>query len=84
MSEAHPVDDLGRLSFRTAGQLRLLAERLTTLDWQPDGYTPADLARLADALGGMALRCALDTGNTALLSELTGRHVRDLTDDDHP
>lgn len=75
------MDDLGRFSFRTAGQLRLLGERMTALSMQPDGYAPADLAKLADALHGMAMRCAMSTGNTALLNELSGRNFRELGDD---
>jgi hypothetical protein len=55
---------------------------MTALSWQPDGYEPADLGQLADALHGMALRCAMDTGNTALLNELSGRQFRDLDGDD--
>lgn len=81
MTDDLQVEDLGRLSFRTAGQLRLLSERMTALSWQPDGYEPADLGRLAEALHGMALRCAMDTGNTALLNELSGRQARDLGGD---
>jgi hypothetical protein len=75
------VDDLGRLAFQTAGQLRLLGERMTDLSWQPDGYEPRDLAKLADALTGMAMRCAMNSGNTALLTELSGRPARDLGPD---
>lgn len=78
------VEDLGRLAFRTAGQLRLLRERMIALSWQPDHYEPADLGRLADALHGMALRCAMDGGNTAMLNELSGREFRDLGDNDNP
>jgi hypothetical protein len=77
------VDHLGRLAFRTAGQLRMLRELMTALSWQPDGYEPGDLAKLADALTGMAMRCAMDSGNTALLTELSGRRARDL-DQDNP
>ncbi|MFQ6230614.1 hypothetical protein [Nocardia sp. NPDC002869] len=75
------MDDLGRFSFRTAGQLRLLGERMTALSMQPDGYAPADLAKLADVSQGMALRCAMSTGNTALLNELSGRNFRELGGD---
>jgi hypothetical protein len=81
MTDDTQVEDLGRLSFRTAGGLRLLAERMTALGWQPDGYSPADLTGLADALHGMSLRCAMSTGNTALLGELSGRDVRRLDGD---
>ncbi|MFI9507266.1 hypothetical protein [Nocardia sp. NPDC052566] len=81
MSDDERVDELGRFSFRTAGQLRLLGERMTALSWQPDGYTPADLSKLADALQGMALRCAMSTGNTALLNELSGHNFRELGGD---
>ncbi|MCX0271730.1 hypothetical protein NLM24_13630 [Nocardia zapadnayensis] len=76
------MDDLGRFSFRTAGQLRLLGERMTALSMQPDGYAPADLAQLADALQGMALRCAMSTGNTGLLNELSGRNFREVGEGD--
>lgn len=67
---------------RMGGQLRLLSERMTDLSWQPDGYQPADLGALADALQGMALRCAMSTGNTRLMTELTGRHIRKVNGDD--
>ena len=79
MTDPQQTDDLGRLSFTTAGQLRLLSERMTTLSWQPDGYEPTDLRRLADALHGMALRCAMDTGNTTLLNQLSGRDFDELS-----
>lgn len=84
MADSQQVDDLGRLAFRAAGQLRLLGERMVALSWQPDGYEPGDLGRLADALHGMALRCAMDSGNTALLNELSGRSVRDLDEGNNP
>lgn len=76
------VEDLGRLAFRTAGQLRLLGERMTALSWKPDGYTPDDLGQLGDALHGMAMRCAMSTGNTGLLNELSGREFKPLDGDD--
>ena len=75
------VDELGRLSFRTAGQLRLLRERMEALSFKPDEYELADVGHLADALHGMAMRCAMSTGNTALLDELTGREWRALDGD---
>lgn len=78
------VEDLGRLAFRTAGQLRLLRERMVALSRKPDNYEPGDLGNLADALQGMALRCAMGTGNTTLLNELSGRPFRDLGDNDKP
>jgi hypothetical protein len=84
MTDDKQVEDLGRLAFGTAGQLRLLGERMQALSWQPDGYEPADLGQLADALHGMALRCALHTGNTAMLNELSGRHFRELDGEDLP
>ncbi|MFI7598285.1 hypothetical protein [Actinoplanes sp. NPDC049681] len=71
---------MSRLAFRTAGQVRLPSERMATLGWQPDGYTPADLTRTADALHGMAIRCAMSTGNVRLLNELSGRHFREIGD----
>lgn len=79
------VEALGRQAFEEAGRLRLLAERMTTLSWQADGYPPAELLKVADTLQGMALRCAMSTGNTDMLNELTGREFRarpgDLTGD---
>lgn len=75
------VDDLGRLSFWTAGQLRLLRERMADLSFKPDEYELDDIGHLADALHGMALRCAMSTGNTGLLKEVSGREFRDLGGD---
>lgn len=72
------TEDLGRLAFRTGGDLRLLVERMKTLNFKPDGHEPEEIAELAAALQGMALRCAMHTGNTAMLSDLTGRRYRDL------
>lgn len=76
------VEGLGQLSFRTAGQLRPLGERMTALTWWPDGYEPVDLARLADAPQGMAARRARSTGNTEMLRELTGRTFREKNEGD--
>jgi hypothetical protein len=84
VTEDEQIQDLGRLAFRTAGNLRLLQEQMETLSWQPDGYEPRDLRQLADALQGMALRCAMHTGNTAMLNELSGRDFRELDEDDFP
>jgi hypothetical protein len=78
MTDDAQVEDLARLAFRTAGHLRLLTERMSALGWKPDGHEPADLAALADVLHGMSLRCAMSTGNTALLGELSGRDWRRL------
>ncbi|MFE3280357.1 hypothetical protein [Nocardia sp. NPDC059239] len=76
------VGELARLAFRTAGQVRMLAERMAALDFKADGYEQADLAPFADTIQGMALRAAMsmDDGD-ALLLELTGRRVRRLDTD---
>jgi hypothetical protein len=79
---ADQATDLGRLSFRTAGQLPLLRERMAELSFEPDQYELADIGNLADALHGMAMRCAMSTGNPALLNELSGRDFRGLGGDD--
>ena len=81
MSDNQQVEDLGRLAFSVAGQLRLLRDRMTALTWQPDGYEPAELGGLADALHGMAMRCAMHTGNTAMLNQISGREFRELGPD---
>lgn len=78
MSEDEQVEGLARLGFSVARQLRLLREHMTALSWQPDGYEPADLGSLADALHGMAMRCAMHTGNTELLNQISGRDFREL------
>lgn len=78
MTDDQQLEDLGRLAHRTAGQLRLLRERMDALNWRPDGYEPADLGALVDAVHGMAVRCALHAGNMPLLNELTGRDFREI------
>ncbi|WP_280186773.1 MULTISPECIES: hypothetical protein [Nocardia] len=79
MTEPTQLTALARLSRDTAAHLRLLAEQMTTLGWQPDGHTPTGLTHLADSLDGMAMRCAMSQGDTALLQELTGRAAREVT-----
>ncbi|GAB2451817.1 hypothetical protein GCM10027262_76270 [Nocardia tengchongensis] len=73
------MGELARLAFRTAGQVRMLAERMAALGFKADGYEQADIARFADTMQGMALRAAMsmDDGD-AQLSELTGRQVNRL------
>ncbi|MEV0297006.1 hypothetical protein [Nocardia sp. NPDC050710] len=72
------IETLARLAFQTAGSLRLTAELMTTLGWQPDGHSPADVREMADALTGMAMRGAMHAGNNGLLTEFTGREWREL------
>lgn len=75
---ADDVRDLARQAFRTAGQVQLLTERMTALDYRVDGYTPAQMGEFAAALRGMAIRAAMGIDDTDLLSELTGRRAQRL------
>ncbi|MGW4241237.1 hypothetical protein [Nocardia sp. NPDC004722] len=77
------VGDFARQAFRTAGQVRMLVERMAALGFNVDGYTHADIGLLADSLHGMAMRAAMSTDNPdALLFELTGRQGRRLDSGD--
>lgn len=73
------VGELARQAFRTAGQVRMLVERMGDLEFNVDGYTHADLTWLADSLHGMAIRAAMSTDDPdPLLQEITGRSARRL------
>lgn len=82
MSTNEQIDDLGRLSFATAEQLRKLAEQMGALTWKPDGYELREFEEMAAALHGMAMRCAMSTGNTDLLVEVSGRPFHEVTVND--
>ena len=73
------VGEFARQAFRTAGQVRMLVERMAALEFDVDGYTHADDGRLADSLHGMAIRAAMSTDDPdPLLQEITGREGRRL------
>jgi hypothetical protein len=64
---------LARQAWQVSGQLRLLVERMADLHWQPDGYDHTKLRHVADSIYGMALRCAMSSGDMGVLNEVSGR-----------
>lgn len=78
MADDAQIAALARQAFGVAGQLQLLAENMTAVSRQPDGYRPADLAKLANTLRGFALRQAMSIADTALMEEIGGRAFRPL------
>jgi hypothetical protein len=78
MADDAQIAALARQAFGVAGQLQLLAENMTALSRQPDGYRSGDLTALANTLRGFALRNALSIGDTVLMEEIGGRSFRPL------
>ena len=58
--------------------LRLLVERMGDVGWHLDEYSDEDLLTLSAALKGTAIMMAMDTGNSELLGELTGRTFHEV------
>ncbi|WP_404871055.1 hypothetical protein ACI1MP_38205 (plasmid) [Kitasatospora griseola] len=71
---------LARQAVAAAGGLRLLVERMNDLGWRMQDYSDEDLFNVASALRGTAILMALDTNNTDLLNELTGRPMHEIHD----
>ncbi|WP_158835129.1 hypothetical protein [Streptomyces sp. NRRL S-350] len=68
---------LARQSVVVAGALRLLVERMGDLGWRLEDYSKEQLLDVAHALRGSAMTMAMETGNTQLLSEITGRRMHE-------
>ncbi|MET9399310.1 hypothetical protein [Kitasatospora sp. NPDC002965] len=69
---------LARQAVAVAGGLRLLVERMGDAGWRMQDYSEEGLLNVASALRGTAVLMAVDTGNTELMSELTGRAVHEI------
>jgi hypothetical protein len=66
----------GRRAEQIAEDLMALAALPEAARMRPDAYSWEEIRHVADTLRGMALRCALESGNHDLLSEVTGRDWR--------
>lgn len=75
-AERWTLAEFGRSAQRIADDLMALAALPGAARMEPDAYSWEEIRQVADTLWGMALRCALEVDDRALLTELTGPTLR--------
>jgi hypothetical protein len=68
--------DFGRRAQRIADDLMVLAALPEASRMQPDAYNWEEIRHVADTLRGMTLRCARETDDRELLTEVTRGALR--------
>ena len=72
-AEEQAAADLARHALRVSDDLHALVAKLAEHGWQPDGYDTSALAEVASALGGMAIRAGMMSGDAAVMAEVMGK-----------
>lgn len=73
---------LARQAHRVSGELRALVAVMAEQGWQPDGQDLPFLLGVADAIGGMAVRAGMESGDPAVMADVLGKPGQFLTIDD--
>jgi hypothetical protein len=73
---------LARQALKVSDDLKALVATLAEMGWQPDGHDLPSLVEVANALGGMAIRAGMVSGDAAVMTEVMGRPGKFLTVDD--
>lgn len=82
MSEREQAAALARQAQQVSDDLKALVAALAEMGWQPDGHDLPSLVKVADAIGGMAVRAGMESGDPDVMAEVLGKPGRFLTIDD--